>query len=59
MNNQNVLQTEFNFILPKSLIDTSGKVHRQGVMRLATARNEICVQQDHVSKKTSLWRVES
>lgn len=35
------LQTEFDFTLPKGFIDKSGMVHTQGVMRLATARDEI------------------
>ena len=34
-------QTEFEFILPKGLIDAQGQIHRQGVMRLARARDEI------------------
>jgi hypothetical protein len=33
--------TEFAFTLPKGYIDHDGKVHREGVMRLATARDEI------------------
>jgi len=35
------LQTEFEFTLPRGYIDTQGVVHRQGVMRLATALDEI------------------
>jgi hypothetical protein len=35
------LQTEFSFVLPKGFIDEVGVLHRQGVMRLATARDEI------------------
>lgn len=37
----NPLLTEFNFMLPRGLVDTSGVVQRQGVMRLATARDEL------------------
>ncbi|XWK89392.1 MAG: phage tail assembly protein [Phormidium sp.] len=40
------MTTEFKFILPKGLVDTEGKIHRQGVMRLATAKDEISLQQD-------------
>ncbi|HSL59141.1 MAG TPA: hypothetical protein VK866_14945 [Acidimicrobiales bacterium] len=36
-----VLQTEFDFVLPKGFIDSSGTLHRRGTMRLATARDEI------------------
>jgi hypothetical protein len=35
------LQTEFAFILPKGYVDGDGVLHRQGTMRLATARDEI------------------
>ncbi|MDJ1183759.1 hypothetical protein [Roseofilum casamattae] len=31
----------FEFILPKGLVDASGNVHRQGLIRPATARDEI------------------
>jgi hypothetical protein len=36
-----VLQTEFPFTLPFGYIDEGGTLHRDGVMRLATARDEI------------------
>ncbi|OLP16632.1 hypothetical protein BST81_19525 [Leptolyngbya sp. 'hensonii'] len=36
--------TEFEFTLPKGLVDPTGILHRQGKMRLATARDEILVQ---------------
>lgn len=35
------LQTEHEFLLPKGLIDEHGDLHREGVMRLATAKDEI------------------
>ena len=35
------LETEFTFTLPKGYVDDSGTLHRHGVMRLATARDEI------------------
>jgi len=35
------LQTEYPFTLPKGLVDQHGTLHRDGVMRLATARDEI------------------
>ena len=35
------LQTEFAFTLPKGYVDGDGTLHRQGTMRLATARDEI------------------
>jgi hypothetical protein len=35
------MQTEFAFTLPRGYVDGSGTVHREGTMRLATARDEI------------------
>ena len=35
------MQTEFAFILPRGYVDAAGSVHREGTMRLATARDEI------------------
>lgn len=35
------LQTEFPFTLPRGYVDEAGTLHREGVMRLATARDEI------------------
>lgn len=35
------LRTEFPFTLPRGYVDRSGEVHRHGVMRLATARDEL------------------
>ena len=35
------LQTEYPFTLPKGYVDGEGRLHRDGTMRLATARDEI------------------
>jgi hypothetical protein len=35
------LQTEYPFTLPKGYVDPHGVLHREGVMRLATAADEI------------------
>ncbi|MFE9092878.1 hypothetical protein [Streptomyces sp. NPDC007264] len=40
------LQTEFPFELPRGYVDESGTVHREGVMRLATARDELVPLRD-------------
>jgi hypothetical protein len=40
------LRTEFPFTLPRGYVDDAGVVHRDGVMRLATARDEILPQRD-------------
>ena len=40
-------KTEFEFTLPKGYVDKDGNVHRKGVMRLATAKDEILPLQDY------------
>jgi hypothetical protein len=40
------LQTEYQFVLPRGYCSDDGTVHREGVMRLATARDEIMPQGD-------------
>ncbi|MFE9684679.1 hypothetical protein [Streptomyces sp. NPDC006285] len=40
------LRTEFPFELPRGYVDDSGTVHRDGVMRLATARDELIPLRD-------------
>ncbi|MEV2192950.1 hypothetical protein AB0I02_18455 [Streptomyces phaeochromogenes] len=40
------LRTEFPFELPRGYVDSSGTVHRDGVMRLATARDELIPLRD-------------
>lgn len=35
------MRTEVPFTLPRGLVGADGRVHREGVMRLATARDEI------------------
>jgi hypothetical protein len=40
------LRTEFPFELPRGYVDSGGTVHRHGVMRLATARDELIPLRD-------------
>jgi hypothetical protein len=40
------LVTEFPFTLPRGYVDDDGTVHREGVMRLSTARDEIAPLRD-------------
>lgn len=35
------MQTQFEFTLPRGYVDQHGRVHRQGIMRLANAMDEI------------------
>ena len=39
-------QTEFPFTLPRGYVDSAGTVHRDGVMRLATAYDEVAPLKD-------------
>src|SRR5205085_6142116 len=41
-----MLQTEYAFTLPKGYVDGEGTLHREGVMRLATAFDEITPLKD-------------
>ena len=34
-------QTTFEFVLPRGYVDADGNIHREGTMRLATARDEL------------------
>ncbi|WNV92188.1 phage tail assembly protein [Umezawaea sp. Da 62-37] len=40
------MRTEYPFTLPRGYVDETGRVHREGVMRLATARDELAPQTD-------------
>lgn len=40
-------KTEYEFNLPKGFVDKDGNVHKKGVMRLATAKDEILPLQDY------------
>ena len=41
-----MLQTEFEFTLPRGYADKEGNLHKQGVMRLSTAADEIAPLRD-------------
>ena len=41
-----IFQTEYEFSLPKGYVDAEGNLHKNGVMRLATAADEILPQKD-------------
>ena len=56
VNKQN-LSTQFIFTLPKGLLDNQGSLHRKGIMRLATARDEIIAQKDLRVQKNSHYLV--
>ena len=41
-----MFQTEFEFLLPKGYVDEDGSLYKEGVMRLATAGDEILPLRD-------------
>lgn len=41
-----MIQTEFEFTLPKGYLDADGNLHRKGVMRLSRAMDEIVPMRD-------------
>src|SRR5258708_3822732 len=43
---QTGFQTEIEFMLPKGYLDATGILHRRGIMRLATAADEILPLRD-------------
>lgn len=52
-----MLQTEFEFTLPKGYIDKNGDLHKQGIMRLANAKDEIAPLQDPRVQNNSAYLV--
>ena len=49
------LQTEYDFTLPRGYIDHDGNLHRHGVMRLATAMDEIIPLRDMRVKQNQAY----
>ncbi|WP_432666844.1 phage tail assembly protein [Wukongibacter baidiensis] len=41
-----VFQTEYEFTLPRGYVDKEGNLHKKGIMRLATAADEIVPMRD-------------
>jgi hypothetical protein len=50
-------QTEFEFTLPKGYVDDGGTLHRQGVMRLATAADEVLPLKDPRVQSNSAYLI--
>jgi hypothetical protein len=49
------MNTEFAFTLPRGYVDGGGTVHREGTMRLATARDEIEPLRDAEVRKNEAY----
>lgn len=41
------LQNDFPFTLPRGFVDAEGRLHKEGTMRLATAKDEVTPLQDY------------
>ncbi|MFF9402938.1 hypothetical protein [Streptomyces sp. NPDC014744] len=52
---RDTLRTEFSFELPRGYVDEAGVVHRTGVMRLATARDELVPLRDDRVRENSAY----
>jgi len=50
-----MLQTEYEFTLPKGFVDFEGNLHREGTMRLATAMDEITPMRDPRVKQNDAY----
>lgn len=50
-----MIQTEFEFTLPKGYVDSDGNLHRKGVMRLSRAIDEITPMRDPRVKANSAY----
>ncbi len=50
-----MFQTEFEFVLPKGYLDKDGNLHKKGIMRLATAKDEIAPLQDYRVKNNESY----
>lgn len=40
------LRTEYPFVLPRGYVDEQGRLHREGTLRLATAKDELTAQSE-------------
>lgn len=50
-----MFKTEFEFTLPKGFVDKEGNLHKRGVMRLSTAKDEIAPLQDYRVKSNEAY----
>lgn len=52
-----MFRTEYEFVLPHGFLDGNGELHREGVMRLATAADEILPLKDPRVQKNPAYLV--
>lgn len=53
---QENLTTQFDFVLPRGWLDDRGNLHREGKMRLATAKDEFAVEKDSRGQASPTYR---
>ncbi|HIP12034.1 MAG TPA: phage tail assembly protein [Arcobacter sp.] len=52
-----MFKTEYEFTLPRGFVDKDGNLHKKGVMRLATAKDEIAPLQDHRVRSNQAYMI--
>jgi len=52
-----MFKTEYEFVLPRGYVDKNGELHKNGVMRLATAKDEIAPLQDHRVRSNQAYMI--
>jgi len=52
-----MFKTEYEFTLPKGFLDKDGVLHKKGVMRLATAKDEIAPLQDYRVRNNQAYMI--
>jgi len=52
-----MFKTEYEFTLPKGFLDKDGILHKKGVMRLATAKDEIAPLQDYRVRNNQAYMI--
>jgi hypothetical protein len=52
-----MLQTEFEFSLPRGYVDSDGNLHKKGLMRMSTAADEILPLKDPRVKNNQAYLV--
>lgn len=52
-----MFKTEYEFTLPKGYVDKEGNLHKKGIMRLATAKDEIAPLQDHRVRSNQAYMI--
>ncbi len=51
-----MISTQYNFTLPKGLVDKEGNLHRNGLMRLVTGADELIVQKHPLVLENPAYR---